>query len=163
MSDRVVVMNQGRVEQMGTPEQVYEEPVNLFVANFVGETNILDAVVTRHEGETLVADVGGHPCWLKTGKPLVPGQRIKIVLRPEDLLVERAIPKDDDKLWLPGVIEETVYKGSTWDMSLKLATGQIILVTEFFDEDAAKMNFKSGEPVFVSWFKGWEVVLADQG
>ena len=161
MSDRVAVLNQGRIEQLGTPVEVYEEPVNLFVAEFVGQTNILDAVAGPRENGHVQATVEGMTSSLLTAKAFAPGQEIKVVLRPEDLLVERAVPEGDDKLWLPGVIEETIYKGSTWDMTIQLDCGKQMLVTEFFDEDAEEMNFQAGERVVVSWYAGWEVVLAN--
>ncbi len=169
MSDRVAVLNQGRIEQLGTPVEVYEEPVNLFVAEFVGQTNILDAVAGERVGGEVGGEAGGRvkatvegmETTLLTGKEFAPGKNIKVVLRPEDLLVERDVPEDDDKLWLPGVIEETIYKGSTWDMIIGLECGKRMLVTEFFDEDAEEMSFQAGEKVVVSWYAGWEVVLAN--
>jgi spermidine/putrescine transport system ATP-binding protein len=159
MSDRVVVMNEGCVAQVGTPVEVYEQPVNMFVARFVGETNIFEGVAGQIEGGTLHALVEGRKCDLSSRRGFKPGDRIRVLLRPEDLLVEREVPEDDEKLWLPGLITETVYKGSTWDMIVRLDSGNEVLVTEFFDEDAEKMNFQAGERVFVSWFDGWEVVL----
>ncbi|MEF2144472.1 MAG: spermidine/putrescine ABC transporter ATP-binding protein PotA [Desulfovibrionaceae bacterium] len=163
MSDRVVVMNQGRVEQVGAPSEVYEKPVNFFVARFVGETNIFEGVAGLSDGETLHALVEGRRCDLASDRGFKPGDRIKVLLRPEDLLVERIPPEDDDKLWLPGVITETVYKGSTWDMMVRLESGNMVLITEFFDEDADKVSFQAGESVYVSWFDGWEVVLPHEG
>jgi spermidine/putrescine transport system ATP-binding protein len=159
MADRVVVMNQGRVEQVGAPVEVYEQPVNMFVARFVGETNIFEGFAGQSEGGTLHALVEGRKCDLASDRGFKPGDRIRVLLRPEDLLVERVAPEGDDQLWLPGLISETVYKGSTWDMIVRLDSGNELLVTEFFDEDADKMNFQAGERVFVSWFDGWEVVL----
>lgn len=159
MSDRVVVMNEGCVAQVGTPVEVYEQPVNMFVARFVGETNVFEGVAGQSDGGTLQALVEGRTCALSSHRGFQPGDRIRVLLRPEDLLVEREEPEDDDKLWLPGRIMETVYKGSTWDMVVQLDSGHEILVTEFFDEDADKMNFQAGERVVVSWFDGWEVVL----
>jgi len=161
MSDRVVVMNEGRIEQIGTPEEVYEEPVNLYVARFVGETSILDGEVVSKEGETLNAMVEGLPCELKTSKDFQPGQPIKIILRPEDILVEL---KSDTQhaLWLPGTVTETIYKGSTWDMVIATDSGKHILVTEFFNEDDDRIWHKPGDRIVVSWYKGWEVVLPDE-
>ncbi|WP_078717009.1 spermidine/putrescine ABC transporter ATP-binding protein PotA [Paucidesulfovibrio gracilis] len=159
MSDRVVVMNEGCVAQVGTPVEVYEQPVNMFVARFVGETNVFEGVAGQSDGGILQALVEGRTCELSSHRGFQPGDRIRVLLRPEDLLVEREEPEDDDKLWLPGRIMETVYKGSTWDMVVQLDSGHEILVTEFFDEDADKMNFQAGERVVVSWFDGWEVVL----
>lgn len=69
MSDRVVVMQHGRIEQMGTPLEIYEEPVNLYVAKFVGDINILDGVIHEHTGpDTYHALVEGSTVTLKSKK-----------------------------------------------------------------------------------------------
>lgn len=163
MSDRVVVMNEGRIQQVGSPEEVYEEPVNLYVAGFVGETCILDGVAGYKERETLHAMVEGTPCTLVTAREFAPDEAIKVVLRPEDIVVENTPPDgSEDQLWLPGVVRETVYKGSTWDMIVDLDCGKEILVTEFFNEDGDRICQRAGDKVVVSWFKGWEVVLPDE-
>ncbi|WP_243545253.1 spermidine/putrescine ABC transporter ATP-binding protein PotA [Pseudodesulfovibrio tunisiensis] len=162
MSDRVVVMDEGRIVQVGTPVQVYEEPVNLYVAGFVGETAILDGkAVSRTQG-FLQAEVEGKPCVLHTKRTFSEGQPIKVVLRPEDILVESEIPDNDDHLWLPGEITETVYKGSTWDMLVELDCGKVVRVTEFFNEDDDRIWHKPGDRIFMSWYTGWEVVLPDE-
>ncbi|MGE4506631.1 MAG: TOBE domain-containing protein, partial [Desulfovibrionaceae bacterium] len=162
MSDREVVMNQGRVVQVGAPVEIYEKPANHFAARFVGEANEFDGVVGEREGERIEVRMEGRVCLLETGRDFAPGQRVKVLLRPEDLLVERAVPEGDPKPWWPGVISETVYKGSTWDMAILLENGTEVWVTEFFDEDAEEMTFRAGERVFVSWFDGWEMVLPEE-
>ncbi len=169
MSDRVVVMDEGRIEQAGTPIEIYEEPVSLKVAKFVGETNILDAEILGLDpscpDRSLQAVVEGQRrhCLLKVKRSFEPGARVKVVLRPEDLIVHRVKPKDSDALWLEGVVDETIYKGTTYDIVITLTGGKTLLVTEFFDEDDEKMIVSAGESVFVSWIKGWEVVLPDGG
>jgi len=163
MSDRVVVMNEGRIQQTGKPEEVYEEPVNLYVAKFVGETCILDGVAGFKDRETLHAMVEGSPCKLVTGRDFEADSPIRVVLRPEDIVVEATPPEGhEDQLWLPGTVRDTVYKGSTWDMIVDLDCGKEVLVTEFFNEDDDRIWQKPGDKVVVSWFKGWEVVLPDE-
>ena len=167
LSDRVVVMDQGRIEQVGTPIEVYEEPVNLKVAKFVGETNILDAEVLGQDltcpDGSLKARVEGEErsCLLKAKRPFGEGARVKVVLRPEDLIVHNHRPSAEAGLSLEGVVDETIYKGTTYDIAITLKTGKKLLVTEFFDEDDEKMIVAAGQPVFVTWIKGWEVVLPD--
>ena len=168
MSDRLVVMHDGRIEQTGTPTEIYENPISLRVAKFVGETNIFDAVIIGPTEQcpegALTADVEGQgrPCLLKTPKTFVPGQKVKVVLRPEDLLVHLNRPSDNGDFSMPGVIDETIYKGTTYDIVITLDNGKSILVTEFFDENDERMIGSRGERVFVSWIKGWEVVLPDE-
>ena len=163
MSDRVVVMSEGRIEQIGAPAEVYEEPVNLYVARFVGETNILDGRVQERENGHVAAVVEGAPCALATKRDLAPGTPVKVILRPEDLWLEREQPAGERQLWLPGTVEETVYKGTTYDIAVTLDIGKRVVATEFFNEDAEKIAFFAGERVYVSWIQGWEVVLPDGG
>ncbi|MBU1248152.1 MAG: spermidine/putrescine ABC transporter ATP-binding protein PotA [Proteobacteria bacterium] len=162
MSDRVAVMNNGRVEQVGRPQQVYENPVNMFTAKFVGDVNVFDGQAGERENGGLIVTVEGRRCVFETDKQFSLGAPVKVLLRPEDILVERRIPEGDTKTWWPGEIVETVYKGSTWDMIIRLDHGHEVLVTEFFDEDAENMTHAPGEKVMVSWFDGWEVLLPDE-
>ncbi len=160
MSDRVVVLDNGRIEQVGTPEEIYEEPVNLKVARFVGETCILDGSAHHWSDGILHAIVEGQPCQLKTRRSFGSHESIRVVLRPEDMVI---VPEDDiastHQPRLPGTVNETVYKGSTWDMVVDLDCGKQILITEFFNEDEDRICHKTGDRVIVSWFEGWEVVL----
>ena len=135
MSDRVVVMNQGRIEQIGTPQEIYEEPSNLYVARFVGEINILPARIMSVPGEGIyIADISGRRFTLHDDE------------RPEGP-------------YLTGRIEETVYKGATVDISIALDSGETLSVAEFFNEDDAEISYNRGERVAVTWVDGWEVVL----
>lgn len=169
ISDRVVVMHDGRIEQVGTPAEIYEEPVSLRVARFVGDTNIFDAEILGKSPDcpdgSLEARVEGQekPCLLKTRKEFANGQKVKVVLRPEDLLVNRKQPGENSGLMLSGLVEEVIYKGSTYDIVISLESGNRLVVTEFFDEDDEAMIASVGDTVYVSWIKGWEVVLPDEG
>ena len=85
MADRVVVMNQGAIEQIGTPQQIYREPASAFVADFVGKVNVLSAVAEgdgrfRVGGLTLAGAVGGAA--------IAPGTPVRLYLRPEDVVVD---------------------------------------------------------------------------
>ena len=83
MSDRIAVMNNGEVQQIGTPRDIYEHPTNRFVADFIGETNFLDAAVTEI-GEFITLDIGGVEVLGSSGPhDLVDGQRVTLAIRPE--------------------------------------------------------------------------------
>lgn len=171
MSDRVVVMNGGRIEQIGTPREIYEDPVNLYVARFVGEINILDGVITEKNATGFNAEVEGVPVIVKSGRDFSKGDRIHVLLRPEDFRVEvmREVKDDPElaekfsKALLKGRVENTYYKGATYDLDIILDDGKKILVSEFFDEDAETLYFHPGDQVAVGWFEGWEVVLPHEG
>ena len=168
MSDRVVVMNNGVIEQVGTPSEIYEEPNNMFVANFVGKINELEGQIIDVGEDTFDACVDGLVVRLNKKRKrdtsfIVKQGKAKILLRPEDLRIERVsssagIPDG----CLSGVIVDTVYKGMTIDVLIKLNNGKIVMATEFFNEDDPDISYNRGEKVLVSWVKDWEVVLPDE-
>jgi spermidine/putrescine transport system ATP-binding protein len=157
MSDRVVVMREGAIEQIGTPREVYENPRNLFVARFVGEINVFDAEVGGvAEGERVRARMAGREVELHVrGISYAPGTRLHVLLRPEDL---RLLPPDAGQ-GIPGEVIERNYKGITLDSVVRLDTGQEVRVSEFFDENDPDFDYRRGEPVRVSWVPGWEKLL----
>lgn len=167
MSDRIVVMDKGRIEQTGTPREIYEEPDNLYVARFVGEINVLDGVITGRSVNDYTAEVEGVPVIVKSKRGFKPGDRVHVLLRPEDFRVEvmrdiQQSPKLAEKFskaLLKGVVDNTRYKGATYDVDIILDDGKRILVSEFFDEDSENLYFHPGDRVAVGWFEGWEVVL----
>ncbi|MDL2313568.1 spermidine/putrescine ABC transporter ATP-binding protein PotA [Desulfovibrio sp. OttesenSCG-928-C14] len=164
MSDRVVVMNEGWIEQIGSPQEIYEEPENLFVARFVGEINILQAQILEVlEGGTYLADISGVEFTLRTRREFEVDETVMVLLRPEDLKILAPQDAEQGGPHLIGYIRETVYKGATVDLSIDLENGQRIQATEFFNEDDAEISYDIGERVAVSWVAGWEVVLDDEG
>lgn len=161
MSDRVIVMNEGIIQQDGTPKQVYESPKNMFVAKFVGEINVLHAVIEKSVNGKLMANVEGRQCILTKDHTFVEGDKVRLLLRPEDIRLEHIKDADSDYP-LQGFIEETTYKGATLDSVVRLDSGTTITTSEFFDEDDPEFEYKTGEKVAVKWVDGWEVLLPDE-
>ena len=122
MSDRLAVMNAGRVEQVGVPRDVYEDPETLFVADFLGVSNLMDA--TAHgasDGSCRVA-VEGFELEARGGDTDVTGPA-KIVIRPERVELElHGAPAGPNRL--PGMIERVVYVGSVIQVIVRAATGE---------------------------------------
>ena len=83
LSDQIIVMNQGVVAQMGTPQEIYYHPVNEFVADFIGEANFLKGTITAHEGESAVLEVEGHKLTIPGAADHEVGKECTLVLRPE--------------------------------------------------------------------------------
>jgi len=160
MSDRIIVMNAGRIEQIGTPKAIYENPDNMFVAGFVGEINTLDAQVTAAGATTMTGHLEGGVFELINRRGYRPGDRVKVLLRPEDLFLTRAADGCAGPHLL-GRVEDTIYKGTTVDVIVKLDSGKDLFVTAFFNEDEEDIIYRTGETVCVSWVQGWEVVLPD--
>ncbi len=113
MSDRVAVMNHGRVEQIGTPEDLYYSPRNDFVAGFVGKSNLLDVQV-RTSGERFESAVAGRAFALP--QATCEG-RAKLVVRCENVALS-AEPAADDALCLPGTVRDVLFLGTALEVSL---------------------------------------------
>ncbi len=161
-ADRVVVMNHGLIEQVGTPREVYEEPRSLHVAQFVGEVNIFKTIVHRVDAEFIEVEIEEKQFKLKNTKNFSTDQTLYTLLRPEDLEVWGLTEVQDPKNMYSATVQQVIYKGSTVDLILKLKTGTQILSTQFFNEDDEKLDFRPGESVWVYWHAGWEVILADE-
>lgn len=161
MSDRIVVMNEGVIQQIGTPREVYESPHNLTVARFVGEVNIFPAQVITVNGERLTVDIAGQQREIKQGKHqlYLPGQMINVLVRPEDIRVLDHSEVDDPRQMLAGTVEEVIYKGTTVDLIVRLNNQKTIAATMFFDEDDDTLIYTLGEAVWANWAFGWEVIL----
>jgi len=160
MSDRVAVLRDGVLQQLGTPREVYERPANLFTARFVGETNLFPARVLEIQTDRVVVECAGQRRTLPSPN-FAPraGQAVNLLLRPEDI---RVLAADADQ-GLPGTVIERNYKGSTLDSLIRLDGGQEVLASEFFDEDDPAFDHRLGEPVRVSWVDGWEWMLPADG
>ncbi len=160
-ADRVVIMNHGLIEQIGTPRAVYEEPENLHVAQFVGEVNIFNAKVLAISPDTIEVEFEGKQFTLKNSKNFSEAEFLYILLRPEDLEVWGVNEVQNPENMYSANVVQVIYKGSTVDLILKLKSGTQILATQFFNEDDEKLDFRLGESVWVCWRSGWEVILAN--
>ncbi len=118
MSDRVAVMNAGQILQVGSPREIYERPSERFVANFIGESNFLDA--TLKESKVTLSAGGRHdvdvPEGLQDGK-------VSVLVRPEHISVYAREPGEGD---LPATIDTVVYSGEATTVHMHLATGELL-------------------------------------
>jgi len=159
MSDRIVVMNEGVIEQVDTARVVYEEPNNLFTAQFIGEANIFDTEVINASTMNIDINVEEKTYQIENRKRFNTGDKLYLIIRPEDFRVWGSKEIDDTHHMIPGEIEQVIYKGSTVDLKVKLPSGKPIWATEFFDEDDPNLIYQLGEKVWVEWPLGWEVTL----
>ena len=106
MSDTIVVMKDGKIQQIGTPQDIYNEPVNAFVADFIGESNIIDGVMVE---DYYVEFAGrGFKC---VDKGFLPNEEVDVVIRPEDI---KLVPVEEGML--EGVVESVIFKGVHYEM-----------------------------------------------
>ena len=161
ISDRVVVMQDGMIAQIGTPREVYEEPRNLYVARFIGDINLFPGqVIKRLDDRRIQVSLFGQTAIAGCQTHLPDGSSIHLLLRPEDLRLSGSI--QEGMPVFPGTIIERRYRGATLDSTIQLDAGPVIYACEFFDEDDPSFDYRIGERVEVSWVNGWEVILPDE-
>jgi spermidine/putrescine transport system ATP-binding protein len=159
MSDRIIIFNHGHIEQTGTPREVYETPNNLYVANFIGEANILKVQVERVEAGHIETSIESVKLRCKNTGNFQIGEQLNMIVRPEDIRVWSQHEVDNTDKMIPAKIIDIIYKGSTVDLRVLLPSGQMLKASEFFDEDDDKLEYKMNESVWIHWLAGWEVLL----
>ncbi len=107
MSDRIGVMDGGRLLQVGTPEEIYSQPSNRFVADFIGQTNLLDAMVIDRETVTLANGIR-----IPAASQVAPGTRVNVSLRPEQAILHRLGGAPRRHTSVDGRIEQITYQGN---------------------------------------------------
>jgi putative spermidine/putrescine transport system ATP-binding protein len=127
LADRVVVMNAGRIEQVGTPTEVYEEPATAFVAKFLGEPNVLAARVASVAGGEIACDLeGGYRVISGRKAPVRAGDRVEVIVRAERVRLARApsgLPNS-----FPARLEHVMYLGADLRYLVRLGPHQLIAV-----------------------------------
>ncbi|HUZ85040.1 MAG TPA: ABC transporter ATP-binding protein, partial [Gaiellales bacterium] len=123
MSDRIAVMNAGKVEQVAPPQAVYEEPDTVFVADFLGVSNLMDAVASGPDGDCCRVALGSFQLRAGRGDVSTTGDT-KIVIRPERVRLEPQGTTGDNRV--PGMVERWVYLGNAVQLIVRLGNGAAI-------------------------------------
>ena len=163
MSDRIAVMSAGRVEQIGTPEDIYRKPASLFVAGFIGSANLLPGTLQSTAGdEHVVALAAGATVRVPAGgTAFAQGAKVSVMLRPEAL--NPGAPSAADGRSLTGTLTDKVYEGATERLVVALADGtEVVSLTDAGTDAAHKVV---GSTVGLSWaptagyvLEGWPEV-----
>ena len=159
MSDRIAVIDNGKILQLGTPREIYEEPCCLSVANFIGELNTFNGTVSAANEKHLSVHIEERDYQLNNDKGFRDGEMVHVLVRPEDFRITRISDANGRDSGMHGTIQEVIYKGSTADFVIRLESGKLISVTEFFNEDDEDLFYTIGQEIVVDWIKSWEVVL----
>jgi len=150
LSDRVAVMRDGIIEQLGAPRALYERPANEFVAGFLGASNFFDA---RVAGDGVV-DIAGHRAVVDCGHAI--GAALRLAVRPEKIILSRASANGG----LEARINEIVYRGANTHLYLQSAAGPIIAYLQ--NAAAAATPWQVGDAATCSWAEGSAVVLGTE-
>jgi len=151
MSDRIAVMDEGQIEQLGSPRDIYEHPATRFVAGFIGTSNLLagtvtaagrsEAVIEFGEGERIIVPVAG--------RQVAAGERLELTVRPEKIELA-AGPPPAGCCALRGTVTEVVYLGTSTNFSVATSAGADIVVFRQNSASAASEAAR-GQEVWLSW------------
>ncbi|MFB3885363.1 MAG: ABC transporter ATP-binding protein [Thermodesulfobacteriota bacterium] len=148
LSDRIVVMNQGRIEQVGTPNEIYENPVSVFVADFIGSTNIIRGVVTHCDADKGICAVrlaGSSTISIPFKEKVKVGEEINFIIKPEKVGLGRT-PRVEDAV--KGEISGASYLGSAFNYEIRIGD----LKLEVLDSQADYRNrYEIGESIFLTF------------
>jgi spermidine/putrescine ABC transporter ATP-binding subunit len=162
MADRVVVMHEGRVEQVGTPEEIYSRPRTRFVASFIGVCNFLPGEVVAAEGGRLIFRSGGLTLAMAPHGPVAAlGARGTLAVRPEVIRLVRAGERPPaDANTAAAEVREVTYLGASRHFRVALPTGHELLV---FEQSAGEPPVGPGESVTVAWAPGTAAFQPEEG
>jgi len=155
MSDRICLMNNGRIEQIGTPRDLYFRPRSVFVARFLGESNILDATV-RQAGESMtLAGPGGMELRGCSAGAAAPGGAVKVIIRPERLRVlSEGEPAENVAA---GTLKETIFAGGVTRYFVALPDGLVLPAKRL--SPGAQKEPQLGDTVRLGWSAEHALVL----
>ena len=145
MSDRVAVMDHGKLMQIGAPRELYARPANAFVADFIGDMNFVLARVAGLEGEAVRLDGPGGPIAGVARVPFAIGAPARAAIRPEDVAVGRVVR--GEPAGLPATVGQVVFNGARTMLLLQLEDGSTLRA----DVAASDRRFSAGEAVRISW------------
>jgi spermidine/putrescine transport system ATP-binding protein len=144
MSDRIAVMNSGHVEQAGPPQAVYEEPETLFVADFLGVSNLIAADADGQDGQSCRLRIAERTLRAEQGATNARGE-VRAMIRPERVGVEPAGGDGENRI--PGLVEHAVFLGSFRELRVRMLGGSLIKVV--LPNDGAPLAYEQGMPVTV--------------
>ncbi|GGQ73918.1 ABC transporter ATP-binding protein [Couchioplanes azureus] len=151
MSDRIAVMRSGRLEQLGTPREIYERPATRFVAGFVGTTNLLDGHAAAVDDGIAVLTYGpGDRVLVPVPAGVREGDKLEVSVRPEKIGLSREEPATAAGSVLSGLVTDVVYRGTSTSYTVTTAAGTDLVV---FGQNAhsAEELAGRGDRVFLTW------------
>jgi ABC-type Fe3+/spermidine/putrescine transport system ATPase subunit len=143
LSDRVAVMNAGRIEQVGTPDEIYDYPQSRFVADFIGLSDFIEGTVSSVQRETAVVAAGGLQISISARPDMSPGQEVLLFIRPNNVELLPATQGGGDNVFA-GVVDKTTYLGDRNDY--RVVVGESL---ELRVQTDGKVRFGEGENVQV--------------
>ena len=157
MSTLIAVINHGRIVQIGTPLDIYERPRTVFVANFIGRSNIVEAALAGREPDgRLALRAGGATLFAKAPADQVAGPKVKLSLRPEKLTIAAGAPEAGAANGIAGTVADYTYHGNSTQLTVETALGRLRV-----EEQTWRLGFPlgAGQAVTLGWAEDAPVVV----
>ena len=149
MADTIAVMNEGQIEQMGSPADLYDNPETAFVANFLGQSNLIKGTVAGNDGANQIIDLFGQKISLQKDRSHAVDNSIYAGIRPEKFRISRLETATSGNILTGGKIEDVSYIGVSTQYQVLMPWGQELMVFEQNDDGVAP--FDKGDEVVISW------------
>ena len=159
MAGRIAVMRDGRFMQIGAPGELYETPSSRFVADFIGNVNLMEGTVTSDLPDHVLIDSADCKHYVGHGITGTEGMAVTVALRPEKIAIGRQPPEDTAHNAVRGTVKEKSYFGSFTVYHLALASGAMLKVSEANTERHRDEEFTWGDAVWAHWSRSAHVVL----
>jgi spermidine/putrescine transport system ATP-binding protein len=151
MADTIAVMNKGVIEQMGTPEELYENPRTTFVANFLGQSNLIEAGVVGADDAHITVDIAGNRIAVDRSRARSQEGTVWLGVRPEKVSISAQAdgPDDDQGKLRGGIVSDVSFVGVSTQYLVRMPWGQELSV---FEQNTGERSlFSSGDSVDLSW------------
>ena len=160
MATRIALMDQGWIQQVGKPDEIYEQPANRFAAEFIGSVNLVDAVIDEDQPDYVTLRTGAFPDIIDIGHGITgfEGQPVSFAVRPEKLSIAKAEPAQAHNK-ARGTIEDIAYFGSHSVYHVRLPSGLKLMANFTNQQRWASEALTWGDEVWVSWGENDGVVL----
>ena len=149
MADTIAVMNEGKIEQMGSPADLYDDPETAFVANFLGQSNLIKGTITGNDGDSIIADLYGQKISLPKNRSHAVDNSMYAGIRPEKFRISLLDTPVSGNVLTGGRIEDVSYIGVSTQYQVEMPWGQELMVFEQNDDGVAPFN--KGDAVNISW------------
>jgi len=149
MADTIAVMNEGRVEQMGSPADLYDNPQTAFVANFLGQSNLIAGNIEGSDNDALVVNIFGQKIKIMKSRSHAHGASVLAGIRPEKIRIQKAGTPMSGNVITGGVISDASYIGVSTQYHIEMPWKQELAVFEQNDDGVPPLE--KGEAVVISW------------
>lgn len=149
MADTIAVMNEGKIEQMGSPADLYDDPETAFVANFLGQSNLIKGTISGNDGDAIIAELFGQKISIPKNRSHAVDNSIYAGIRPEKFRISLVTTPVSGNILSGGHIEDVSYIGVSTQYQVEMPWGQELMVFEQNDDGVAP--FRKGDAVNISW------------